>query len=115
MAFTKLLIHTVGIAKRTTGTTDRYGNETIVFLPPVDVIGRMEQLAMGSQRAKEILDNRDTRITWFRLFLDPDVDISSLDRVVWEGRTFEVDANPVVWPGRHGPHHITAVLKEIDD
>lgn len=108
MSFDSLLIHTVGVRTRTTGTTDRYGNETLVYAAAVTTPARMEET-----KAEEILGDRDTRLTWFNIFLPPTVAISALDHVEWGSRTFEVDGEPTTYHDSVGAHHITALAKEI--
>lgn len=112
MSFNSLLIHTVGVKKRVAGSTDRYGNETVAFASAANTAARVEQLT-GSTSAEELLKDRDTRLTWFRIFLPPTVDVDALDQIVWGSRTFEVDGEPTTHYDSHVAHHITAIGKEI--
>lgn len=108
MSFDSLLIHTVGIRARTTGATDRYGNESLVYASAVTTPARMDQT-----KAEEILGDRDTRLTWCLVFLPPNVAISALDHIEWGSRTFEVDGEPEVSYDGVGAHHIQAIAREI--
>ncbi len=110
MSFNSLLIHTVGILNRTTGSTDRYGNETITFSAPVTSEARVEQ-----NLSQETLGDRDTRLTWCRVFLPPTVTVAALDRVTWGTRTFEVDGEPMFFYDSGALHHFTVLAKEIKD
>lgn len=110
MSFTSLLVHTVGIRARTTGSADRYGNETIVYATAVTTPARVEQT-----RSQEVLGDRDTRLTWFAIFLPPTVTVAGLDHIEYGTRTFEVDGEPTTYFDSHVAHHITAVARELKD
>ena len=110
MSFNSLLIHTVGIRNRTTGSTDRYGDETIVYAAPVSTPARVEQT-----KNEEVLRDRDTRLTWFFVFLPPTVTIGGLDHIEFGTRTFEVDGEPTTYHDSNDAHHITAICREIKD
>jgi hypothetical protein len=114
MSFNSLLIHSVGISKRTTGSTDRYGDEVVTYAAPVSTAARVEQLT-GQAASVEILRNRDTRLTWFRVFLPSGTDVAGLDRIIWGTRTLEVDGEPATLYNSVGAHHVTAIGKEIKD
>ena len=114
MSFNSLLIHTVGISKRTTGTTDRYGNEVVTYAAPVNTAARVEQLT-GQSQSVELLRDRDTRLTWFRVFLPVGTDVAGLDRIIWGTRTLEVDGEPDTLYNSVGAHHMTAMVKEMKD
>jgi len=113
MSFESLLIHTVGVRTHTEGAADRYGNPAITYGAPVIVSARVEQVR--DPRAKEILQDRDTRLTWFRVFFLPTVTVTALDLIEWGSRTFEVDGEPITWYDEFDAHHITAIVREIND
>jgi hypothetical protein len=116
MSFLSLLIHTVGIRNRTTGSTDRYGNEVTTFATAVSTPARVDQVNAGSfGGSTEYLGDRDTTVTWFRVFLPATVTIGPLDRVEWGTRTFEVDGFPETFYDSVGAHHKTAWAKELEE
>jgi hypothetical protein len=114
ISFNSLLIHTVGVSKRTTGSTDRYGDEVVTYAAPVSTAARVEQVT-GQSASVEILRGRDTRLTWFRVFLPAGTDVAGLDRIIWGTRTLEVDGEPATLYNSVGAHHVTAIGKEIKD
>lgn len=92
------------------GTVDRYGNPTVTYGAPVSTAARVEQTD-----SKEVLGDRDTRQTWFRIFLPPTASVGALDRITYSGRTLEVDGAPVTYWDSSAPHHITVMAYEISD
>ncbi|HUM41953.1 MAG TPA: hypothetical protein PKI14_03255 [Fervidobacterium sp.] len=53
--------------------------------------------------------------TVYRLFLDPDVEITVRDLIIWEGQSFVVEGNPLKVPNpMGGMSHIEVLLKEYE-
>jgi hypothetical protein len=99
----------------TAGATDRYGNAEDAFSAPVVVQGRVNPVRPENfPKAEEFLDDRDTRSTWFKLFLSPTAPVNALTRVIWDGRTLEVMGEPSgVYDGA-GLHHYELFAREIN-
>jgi hypothetical protein len=109
MSFTQLLIHTVVVYNPTSTTTDpRYGDEVLVMDAGTTVKGRVDV-----ESSTETLNDRDTRVTKAKLFLDPDVVISALSEWTWSGRRFRVNGEPITYYDSASPHHIEAESEEI--
>lgn len=111
MPFTGLLVHDVVIVNPGV-TEDRYHNEVKDW----DSASRTDERAWVSQRgSSEVLGDRETQITPWVIFLEPDSAITSGARVEWSGHTFEVDGEPNhAWAPR-GAHHIEAPLREVTE
>jgi hypothetical protein len=62
----------------------------------------------------EVTGEREAQVASWVLYLHPDATITGLDRVEWEGITFEVDGppNPARTPGVL--HHYEVPLRVID-
>lgn len=114
MGYLDLLIHTVTVTNpKATGTTDRYGN-LVADTESFTEAARVEP-GEGSGRgpSEEILINRDTRITRFKIFLRSDTHVNGLSTLVWEGRSLRVDGEPRRFDGRNSPHHVEVDAEEI--
>lgn len=61
----------------------------------------------------EVNGGRTAVLTEWMAFLPEDAPIAAGDRLVWEGRTYEVDGEPAVLWNPSGPHHVEASLKRI--
>ena len=103
---TSLLTRPVTVTTVTPGAPDDYGNPT-QETSTVEVRGRLSQ-----QTTVENVDGRDVTITQTRLFLLPDVTITSTSRVTVGDRTFDVDGQPNVVYAATNPHHLEVPLKE---
>lgn len=109
MSFAALLDHDVTILTPTIGQ-DRYGGTAKTGWSSATVKGWVSQ----SSRS-EANDLREAQVGTWVLFLHPDATIDGLDRVQWEGITFEVDGppNPAHRPGS-GLHHYEVPLRVVD-
>lgn len=109
MSLAGLLCHEVTIV-RPTVTEDRYGD--LVKQPT----GRSwRTLARVVQMSRtEDHDGREARVTDWLLYLSAGDDIDALDRVVWNGMTFEVVGVPNRAPDRRTEHHVEANLNLVE-
>ncbi len=110
MSFAGLLVHDVTILTAARAE-NRYGREE------KDWSSATETTAKGwvSQSSRsEVIDGREAQVSSWVLFLHPDAVLDGLDRVRWEGITFEVDGPPnPAWTPR-GLHHYEAPLRVVD-
>lgn len=75
------------------------------------ISGLSVQPATQNESSLERADYRETR---YRLYSEPGTvpDITSLDRIVFEGETYEVDGEVALWPDPFtGQHHIEATIR----
>lgn len=104
-----MLTHRGRVHRRSDDGEDIYGNPVPVFTPGAEVPARLEP-----SEGTEIVQERDTVITRWKLYLLPDVEISARDRWEQQGKIFEVVGPPQVETRpRQGPHHIEAQLRYI--
>lgn len=110
MSLSSLLTQRVWILPHSSGADDEYGNPTDSYGDAVLVSGRIEQRA-----AREETADRDTPVSDWVLYLHPDTQIGSFDRVQdADGRMFEVVGTPNVQRAPRGAHHIEAQLRNIE-
>lgn len=57
--------------------------------------------------------NQDRVVSRWRIFLDPAADVQATDRVVWNGRTFQVDGEIQAWDNGYGTHHLEGFLRSV--
>ena len=110
-AFSSMLVHRVDILTPGTGT-DRYGSTVKDWAAPVtvsNVPAWVHQRATGENK-----NGREARVSSWVAFLGPSVNIAALDRIVFNGRTFEVDGDPVPADDMNGAHHIEAPLRIVE-
>lgn len=60
-------------------------------------------------------DDRQTTISTWRLISDSTdlYGILPTDRILWQGKTFEVDSEASMWRWRNADHHIEVNLREV--
>lgn len=88
---------------------DIYGDEQPAFVQ-VNVRALVQQAS-----ASEDDVDRETRVTEYTVFLEPDVTISAKDRVILAGGTqCEVIGDPDVVADGIGPHHIEARIRSVE-
>lgn len=111
MSFTSLLIHDVTVSNPVASGSDRYGNTTY---GTSTVVERMRvQPAVGDNPAQEVLIDRDTRVTSFKIFALPTTTVTGLSTLTWEGRTLRVDGEPLPFYGRSSLHHYEFTAEEV--
>lgn len=111
MTFSSLLVHTVQVFNLIPGSTDRYGDEVEAWDAGVTLPARLQQmdaLTLG----RELIVDRDTRQTFWNVFMEADAPISGLSKLVWEGRTLYVDGEPAETADGVGTHHLQFRVKE---
>lgn len=112
MSLTKLMVHDITLVRAGT-TTSRYGDTT------KDWASTTETVVKGwvSQRDRsENLDGREAQDTGWVLYLPAGTDVTGLDRVEWEGDTFEVDGPklPAWSPRSKAVHHLEISLRRVE-
>lgn len=107
MSLEGLLSETATII-RYAATTDVYGNTVPGTEVRTDYRARLEQL-----RTEEVVRDRDTVITDWRVFLPADADITSYDRVQARGHLFEVVGLPAQQHSPRGVHHLEVQLRYV--
>lgn len=112
MSLTGLMVHDVTILQAGT-TTDRYGDSIKDWTAATSstVKGWVSQ-----QTRSEVLDGREARVSGWVCYLPAGTRLTGLDRIVWEGTTFEVDGpiNPAWSPRLRGVHHLELQLSRVE-
>lgn len=57
--------------------------------------------------------NQERVVSRWRLFAEPAADVVATDRVVWNGRTFQVDGEVQAWDTGNGVHHWEGFLRLV--
>jgi len=110
MPIASMLVHTVSIVTPTT-TTDRYGSEVKVWAGS----GSSSPAWMRQRSTLETVEGREARSSDWVAFLPAGTSVTAMDRIVWDGRTFEVAGDPLKAHGRTGEvHHIEAPLRIVE-
>lgn len=100
-----LLNQPLTIQRRSTTTTDDYGNDVPGTTSSVTTVGYVEQT-----QATEITVDRDTFVTDWRVFLAAGTTIDGSDRILHGAKTLEVVGAPhEVWNPRSRRTHHTEV------
>jgi len=91
-------------------TTDEYGNTIVDFSDPTETAIRawLQDSTTVEQR-----DGRDT-VRTTRLLITNELGITAHDRVIVDGRIFEVDGEPSTVDTPAGPHHLEARLLTVE-
>lgn len=112
MSVASLMVHDVTLI-RAGSVESRYGDDV------KDWSAASETTVKGwvAQRDRsEDRDSREAQVTGWVLFLPAGTDITGLDRVGWEGLTFEVDGPqlPAWSPRMNAVHHIEINLRRVE-
>jgi head-tail adaptor len=102
-----LLSETVDVV-RYANTTDAYGDTVLGAESRVTYRARLEQL-----HADELIRDRDTVITDWRVFLPAAADVTAYDRIEGRGHLFEVVGLPNQHQTPRGPHHLEVLLRWV--
>jgi len=111
MSLAKLLNQPLELHKNSGATLDAYGNQTRAdFGSPIQIVGYLEQVM-----SVENLDNQDTVVSDWQVFLPDGTDVNAFDRIKFGSQTFEVDGTPwsVYNPRVGSVSHIQAKLKAV--
>lgn len=111
MSVLNLMVQPLTISKIGGGTLDEYGNTVPSPLgSPVAVKGYLEQT-----QSIESLNDRDTVVTAWKVFLPAGTDIDAFDRINFNGQVFEVDGEPwsVYNPRTGAASHLEANLQVV--
>lgn len=57
--------------------------------------------------------NQERVVSRWRLFLEPSAVASATSRIVWNGKTFQVDGEVQAWDTGYGVHHHEAFLRLV--
>lgn len=111
--FDSLLIHDIVLFRTSeTGAEDRYGDSVESWDLGTAVRARVDALSVGGA-SREVLVGRDTRKAWYVVFMRPDVDVTGLDVIEWQGKRLLVDGVPSLQYDGMGPHHWEVACTEV--
>lgn len=108
MSLLSLLGQTATVTPRSADIEDEYGDITFALGPPVDYPCRLEDTD-----SVEVTGGEDRVTTSARAFLPAAAEVSHLDTVSIDGRTFEVIGSPSMEVSPAGPHHQVVALREV--
>jgi hypothetical protein len=104
MSLRGLLGQTATIRHRSYDAVDSQGIPLPGTTVSTDHPARLEHTIADNVRDGDVV------LSDYRLFLEPDVTIDTLDQVVIAGVTYDVAAPPVVERSPRGPHHLVVLL-----
>jgi len=108
MSLDRLMNQPMTLTRRQPSTTDVYGNEVLgTYGSPITVYGFLEQIMSA-----ETLVDRDTTTITSKAWLPADTQVGILDRITFNGNTYEVVGNPNPWwnPRTKAVSHLTVEL-----
>lgn len=106
MSLRRLLTQTATVISREPVGVDEYGNPTEGPEIRASYPARLEQTDSA-----ELLADRDTVTTRWRLFLPAEAVIDAWARVEVDGELFDVIGRPTLERTPRGPHHVEALLR----
>lgn len=107
MTISTLFCHQVRIV-RAGSTTDRYQNTAKDWTS----VRRRTSPARVVQRSRvEVGDGREARVTGWVCYLPAGTQVTALDRIEWDGNTYEIKGEPNAAFDRHQEHHIELDLE----
>lgn len=93
--------------------TDRYGNVNVDWDTATSRTITANVQAYPGGRGDETFTERDAATLTRKMFTN-DTGIGYLDRVVFEGQTYDVLGQPAVWETPDGPHHSEVELQLVE-
>jgi head-tail adaptor len=112
VSITTLMVHDVVLVRATTAES-RYGDDVKDWSDTT----RTDSKGWVAQRARtEDVDGREAQVHDHVVYLPAGTDVTGLDRVEWDDRTFEV-VGPVnrAWsPLRRGEHHVELDVRLVE-
>jgi head-tail adaptor len=105
-----LMCHEVTIL-RAGSTTNRYEETAKDWTSPRR---RTSRARIAQRSSVEDNDGREARSTGWVCYLPPDTDILALDRIVWDGVTYEVKGAPHRAYDRRQLHHVEVELELVE-
>lgn len=113
MSFAGMLTTTVRILAFDTNGTDPYGNPAPGWADPTAVTPTPARLNQAS--ADELVTDRDTQITTWKLHLPAGTPIGGRDRVLTDEGLMDVHGEPARRRTPRGEHHVIAILRRAVD
>lgn len=114
------MIFNQSITRNRAGTRVTRSGDTVPdwSLPTTDQTFRRVSVQPASQ-AEDVTPERDERITRWRVYTRPgvDIDVLATDRVTYADETFQVVSEVARWPhpGRPGRvHHVEFTIQEVE-
>lgn len=110
MTLDRMLRQQVTIERRSAGTTDAYGNQVATTSATKTLLAYLQPTA-----TTEVLVDRETYLSDHLLVLPPDTEIDGSDRVVHDGRTYELVGPPMrrFNPRTRSEHHLECNLRLV--
>lgn len=106
-----IMCQTVAGKRRIQTGLNRYNNPTY-DIEDVPIPGCSFQ---PIDQTSEFHDGQDQVVSRWKLFAPPTIDLTSLDYIDVNGRSYEFDGEVMMWPGPDGnPHHAEAFLKLVE-
>jgi head-tail adaptor len=106
----RLLPHTVTVQTPGT-TTDRYGNTVQDWSDPdtSTITGRFEMLLSDAVKLREETEGRDSALSVWRFYTNDA--LTMYQRLVWDGREFDVDGEVAKVYDANSLHHYEALVR----
>jgi hypothetical protein len=105
-----MLPHTV--TRIRPSTTTQYGNALPNYTVPPATSTTMAAWMQQDEREEEFAEGRDP-LDQLWLMVTNDSDVLGLDRITWDGRTFEVTGPPAPVYTPAGYHHTESTLRIV--
>jgi hypothetical protein len=112
VSITTLMVHDVTLVRAGTAES-RYGDDVKDWTDAE----RTASKGWVAQRARtEDVDSREAQVHDYVVYLPAGTDVTGLDRVEWDDRTFEVVGPPnQAWsPLRRGEHHVELDVRLVE-
>lgn len=108
MSLGALLTETATVYTPTFNAIDAYGNPQPGTETSVSYPARLEALS-----SEETVRDRDTTVATWRMFLPANAVIRFTDRVVSDGKAFEVVGDPIEQRTPRGTHHLEVRMRRV--
>lgn len=93
-------------------TTNSYG-DTVTDWSEDAVTSTTINVMIEQKTSTEQRDGRDVTVTTLALFTN-ELAVDAAHRIVWDGRTYEIEGEPAVIQTPRGPHHLEATIRIVE-
>lgn len=112
------MIFTQPITRLRAATRVNRGGDTVLDWSTPDQLVVPSNSVQPNSQSESVTAQQDTRVTRYRVYTNPDLpvpDITALDRISFNGDTYELDGEVASWPDpwTGQPHHLEFSMRLV--
>lgn len=110
----KRMFNETVVILRAAPVADRYGSQSSRQRNWADAVETTVRAGVQPNVGSETTGDRDQVASGIRVWLPAGTDVTVVDRIRWDGKTFEVDGEPLPWrPPRGRSAHLEILARQV--